>query len=75
VRWPRDTLYPQNLALNSPTCGGRSIGIVCLWSKATEFSFSLVTLEITVVIVKDFGSDQDCQKLRLQICKIDPVLN
>jgi hypothetical protein len=27
-RWPRDTLYPQKLALTSPTSGGRSVGIV-----------------------------------------------
>jgi hypothetical protein len=27
-RWPRGTLYPQNLALTSPTSGGRSVGIV-----------------------------------------------
>jgi hypothetical protein len=26
LRWPRDTLYPQKLALTSPTSGGRSIG-------------------------------------------------
>jgi hypothetical protein len=28
--WPRDTLYPQKLALTSPTSGGRSVGIVRL---------------------------------------------
>jgi hypothetical protein len=27
-RWPRDTLYPQNLALTSTTSDGRSAGIV-----------------------------------------------
>jgi hypothetical protein len=27
-RWPRGTLYPQNLALTSPTSGGRSVGIL-----------------------------------------------
>jgi hypothetical protein len=27
-RWPRDTLYPQKLALPSPTSGGRSVGIL-----------------------------------------------
>jgi hypothetical protein len=37
LRWPRDTLYPQELALTSPTCGGRSVGIVCLRTKDTEF--------------------------------------
>jgi hypothetical protein len=36
--WPRDTLYLQNLALTSPTIGGRSVGIVRLRTQATEFS-------------------------------------
>jgi hypothetical protein len=44
LRWPRDTLYPQNLALNSPTSDGRLVGIVRLQSKTTElkiiFTFS-----------------------------------
>jgi len=31
-------LYPQKLALTSPTDGGRSVGIVCVRTKATEFS-------------------------------------
>jgi hypothetical protein len=30
LRWPRDTLYPQKLALASLTSGGRSVGIVRL---------------------------------------------
>jgi hypothetical protein len=34
LRWPRDTLYPQKLALTSPTSGGRSIGIVRLRTKS-----------------------------------------
>jgi hypothetical protein len=38
-RWPRGTLYPQRLALTSPTSGGRSVGIVRSWTQATEFSF------------------------------------
>jgi hypothetical protein len=37
-RWPRGTLYPQNLALNSLTSGGRSVGIVRSRTQATEFS-------------------------------------
>jgi hypothetical protein len=28
-RRPRGSLYPQKLALTSPTSGGRSVGIVC----------------------------------------------
>ena len=31
-------LYPQKLTLTSPTGGGRSVGIVRVWTKATEFS-------------------------------------
>jgi hypothetical protein len=37
-RWPCGTFYPQKLALTSPTCGGRSVGIVLSRTKATEFS-------------------------------------
>jgi hypothetical protein len=33
---PHDTLYPQKLALTSPTSGSRSAGIVRSWTKATE---------------------------------------
>jgi len=32
-------LYPQKLALTSPTGGGPSVGIVRVRTKATEFSF------------------------------------
>ena len=35
-------LYPQKLALISPTGGGRSVGIVRVRTKATEFSLVLV---------------------------------
>jgi hypothetical protein len=38
LRWTRDTLYPLQLALTSPTCGGRSVGMVRLRTKTTEFS-------------------------------------
>jgi hypothetical protein len=40
LRWPRNTHYPQELALTSPACGGRPVGIVRLRTKATELSFS-----------------------------------
>jgi hypothetical protein len=39
LRRQRDTLYPQKLALTSPTSGGCSIGIVRSRTKATGFSF------------------------------------
>ena len=37
--WPRDILYPQKLALTSPTGGGRSVCIVHSRTKATDFFF------------------------------------
>jgi hypothetical protein len=37
LRWPRDTLYPQKLALLRQKSGGRSVGIVRSRIKATEF--------------------------------------
>jgi len=33
------SLHPQKLALTSPTGGGRSVGIVRVRTKATEFLF------------------------------------
>jgi hypothetical protein len=48
LRWTRDILYPQNLALTSLTSGGRSVGIVRSRTKATEFSFSLNAAYINV---------------------------
>jgi hypothetical protein len=38
LRWPRDTFYPQKLALTSPTSGGRSVNIVRSRTQVTEFS-------------------------------------
>jgi hypothetical protein len=37
LRWPRDTLYPLKLAPTSSTSVYRSVGIVRLRTKATEF--------------------------------------
>jgi hypothetical protein len=37
--WPRDTLYLLNLALTSPTSGGRSVGKVRWRTKSPEFFF------------------------------------
>jgi len=42
-------LYPQKLALTSPTGGGRSVGIVRMRTKATEFSFSVLSSASNVV--------------------------
>jgi len=37
-------LYPQKLALTSPTGGGRSVGIVRVRTKATEFVYYYMVL-------------------------------
>jgi hypothetical protein len=42
LRWPRDTLYPQKLALTSSTSGGRPVCIVRLLTMATEFVLFVV---------------------------------
>ena len=41
-------LYPQKLALTSPTGGGRSVGIVRLRTKATEFVFFIFVRILTL---------------------------
>jgi hypothetical protein len=38
-RWPRGTIYPQKLALTSPTSGGRSVDKVHSRTQATEKEF------------------------------------
>jgi hypothetical protein len=38
-RSPRGTLYPQKLAIASPTSGGRSVGIVRSRTQTMEFVF------------------------------------
>jgi len=38
-------LYPQKLALTSPTGGGRSVGIVRVRTKATEYRSEAAVLE------------------------------
>jgi hypothetical protein len=54
LRWPRDTLYPQKLALTSPTSGGRSVGIVLLRTKDTEFvCLFMVTLKKSIYLWLD----------------------
>ena len=45
-------LYLQKLALTSPTGGGRSVGIVRVRTKATEFVLSLG------LVLRDFSFDR-----------------
>jgi hypothetical protein len=55
LRWPRNAFYPQKLALTSPTSGGRSVGIVCLQAKDTEFVY-LFTWYITLQARPEFST-------------------
>jgi len=53
-------LYPQKLALTSPTGGGRSVGIVRVRTKATEFSLVLVIFHFEFevgALQKEFPSE------------------
>jgi hypothetical protein len=43
LRWPRDTLYPQRLALTWPTSGGRSVGIFRLRT-TSHWVFIIITI-------------------------------
>jgi hypothetical protein len=47
----RGTLYPQKLALTSPTSGVRSVGIVRLLTHATEFFFIFIVVWWSLVIL------------------------
>jgi hypothetical protein len=44
-------LYPQKLALTSPTGGGRSVGIVRSRTKATEFIIIIIIIIIIIVVI------------------------
>ena len=44
-------LYPQKLALTSPTSGGCSVGIVRVRTKATEFSFRWFLYQVFTLAV------------------------
>jgi hypothetical protein len=47
LRWHVTPLYPQKLALSSPTSGERSVGIVHLRTKATEIVYTWITCEVS----------------------------
>jgi hypothetical protein len=70
LRWPRDTLCPQKLALTSPTCGDRSVSIVRLRTKNTEFVF----LFLFVTCILTFGRTQWPCGLRRELSSLARTL-
>jgi hypothetical protein len=54
-RWPCGTFYPQNLALNWPTSGGRSVGIIRSRTQTTDF-FSYIILYVIVIMSHTMSS-------------------
>jgi hypothetical protein len=56
LRWPHNTLCPQKLAITSPTSGGRSVGIVCMRAKATEFVCMCKNLQFINNVFSILGS-------------------
>jgi hypothetical protein len=52
-------LYPQNLAVTSPTSGGRSVGIVRSRIEATEFSYLVIIIIIIFTLLADTFPEQD----------------
>ena len=63
-------LYPQKLALTSPTGGGRSVGIVRLRTKATEFFY---TYGRFVPHPTPHPRPQYCDLYHKSVCKDDNV--
>ena len=60
-------LYPQKLALTSPTGGGRSVGIVRSRTKATEFSLVYIYIISTnippIIIINRIHEHQNLLSL------------
>jgi hypothetical protein len=77
IRWADHVtpLYPQKLALTSPTGGGRSVGFVRSWTKATEFSLVYSRLEYTywsilcVVKLLKYNWEKVVNKIKSQVTR------
>jgi hypothetical protein len=53
LRWPRDTFYQLKLALTSSKRCGRSVGIVRLRTKATEFCMQFLISVVHIGLIFD----------------------
>jgi hypothetical protein len=63
-----DILYLQKLALTSPTSGGRSVGIVCLRAKATEFVCRCDTCPVCnvltlIIVAQPIKAEKDSKEI------------
>jgi hypothetical protein len=68
--WTCNTLYPHKLALISPTSGGRSVGIVCSRTQATE----LVCLWLFLFYLQSVYS-VNCIDILTMACRRVPFCN
>jgi hypothetical protein len=64
LRWRRDILYPLKLALTSPTSGGRSVGIVRLRTKVTEFYCAVISPTLHRQVV-EWSANNELGRIRL----------
>ena len=63
-------LYPQKLALTSPTGGGRSVGIVRSRTKTTEFNhYSVLYVLCIVVVINNIKNLVFVMKMQLTFLK------
>jgi hypothetical protein len=67
-RWPRGTLYPQKLALTSPTSGGLSVGIVRSRTQTMDFFYH------NFICLKHYVSETGfCLHLQVEPTQVGPV--
>jgi len=60
-------LYPQKLALTSPTGGGRSVGIVRSRTKATESEYTMTQITASTV---NFATPVFIRQLRFRVFEL-----
>ena len=63
-------LYPQKLAVTSPTGGGHSVGIVRSRTKATEFSLVIYLDSETVILVFSVMWNSELVRTKLDLVTV-----
>jgi hypothetical protein len=72
-RWSCSTIYPQKLALTSPSRGGRSVGIIRSRTKATGILLLLLVVVVVVVRLEEWINESLSQQLHSAVEKEWPV--